>query len=85
MTALLGKLKEIVQTHTENELLVTCGKTLEVLCMEGTAIYTRCNVARSTITDMCVNRYKEAIDEWRNLMEGVSLRINHQVWNLIIR
>lgn len=70
---LLNKLKDIVSVHTESEVLETCGKTLEVLCTKGTAIHTRCDTARSTITDMCVNRYKEAIDEWRNLMEGVSV------------
>lgn len=71
--ALLTNIKDIVSVQSESEVLETCGKTLEVLCTEGTAIYTRCNVARSTITDMCVNRYKEAIDEWRNLVDDVSL------------
>ncbi|XP_077292414.1 stromal antigen isoform X2 [Arctopsyche grandis] len=68
--ALLTKLKDIVGVHTESEVLETCGKTLEILCTKGTAIHTKCDTARSTITDMCVNRYKEAIDDWRTLVEG---------------
>lgn len=70
LMSLLNKLRDIVGMHTETEVLETCGRTLELLCAEGTAIYTRCNVSRSTITDMCVNRYKEAIDDWRTLLEG---------------
>ena len=44
---------------------------MEVLCTEGTAIYTRCDVARSTLIDNLVNKYKEAMDDWRSLIEGV--------------
>lgn len=56
--------------HTDPEVLATCAKTLEFLCTERSAIYTRCDVARSNIVDQCVNRYKEAIDDWRNLIAG---------------
>lgn len=59
--------------HTDPEVLATCCKTLEFLCTERSAIYTRCDVARSNIVDQCVNRYKEAIDDWRNLIAGTSM------------
>ncbi|XP_052741649.1 cohesin subunit SA-1 isoform X2 [Bicyclus anynana] len=70
LALLLAKIREIVKTQTEAEVLETCGRTLEALCGEQHAVYTRCNVARATVTDMCVNRYKEAIDEYRSLLEG---------------
>lgn len=57
---------------TDNDVLDACAKTLEFLCTEGTAIYTRCDVARSTLIDTLVNKYKEAMDDWRSLIEGVS-------------
>lgn len=71
LTLLLNKLRDIVAAQTEAEAVEACGRTLEVLCSAQHAVYTRCNVARATITDMCVNRYKEAIDEFRSLIEGV--------------
>lgn len=71
LSLLLNKIREVVSVQTEAEVLETCGRTLEVLCTEQCGVYTRCNVARATITDMCVNRYKEAIDDYRTLIEGV--------------
>lgn len=68
----MNKIREIVSVQTEAEVVEACGRTLEYLCSEQCGVYTRCNVARATITDMCVNRYKEAIDEYRSLLEGVS-------------
>lgn len=70
LQALLAKLKHIAQVHHEPEVLETLAKTLEILCTEGHSIYTRCDVARSTIVDMIVQSYKEAIDDWRNLLLG---------------
>lgn len=68
---LLKKIQNIVDRSTDNDVLDACAKTLEFLCTEGTAIYTRCDVARSTIIDTLVNKYKEAMDDWRSLIEGV--------------
>lgn len=61
----------IMFVHTDRDVLEICAETLEFLCTEGSAIYTRCDVARSNIIDQCINRYKEAIDEWRNLIAGI--------------
>lgn len=70
LSLLLVKLREVVGAQTECEVLEACGRTLERLCDERAAVYSRCNVARATITDLCVNRYKEAVDEFRSLLEG---------------
>lgn len=74
LTLLLNKIRDMVSVQTEAEAVETCGRTLEALCGDQCGVYTRCNVARATITDMCVNRYKEAIDEFRSLIEGVRTR-----------
>lgn len=71
LTLLLNKIREIVRQQTECEVLETCGRTLEYLCSEQCAVYSRCKVARATITDMCVDKYREAIDDFRTLIEGV--------------
>lgn len=73
LTLLLNKLRDIVSTQAEAEVIEACGRTLEVVCAAPGALHTRCHVARATLTDMCVNRYKEAIDDYRTLIEGVSL------------
>ncbi|XP_047534423.1 cohesin subunit SA-1 isoform X1 [Vanessa atalanta] len=83
LTLLLNKIREIVKVQTEAEVLETCGRTLEVLCGEQHAVYTRCNVARATVTDMCVNRYKEAIDDYRSLVEGGETPDADEVFNVI--
>lgn len=67
---LLDKITLIMSISTDREVLEACAKTLEFLCTEGSAIYTQCDVARSNIIDESVNRYKEAIDDWRNLIAG---------------
>lgn len=84
LTLLLTKLREIVSAQTEAEVLETCGRTLETLCDSRCAVYSRCNVARATLTDMCVNRYKEAIDEFRSLVEGVSTFHSHSSISIIV-
>ncbi|XP_063827988.1 cohesin subunit SA-1 [Ostrinia nubilalis] len=83
LTLLLNKIREIVSVQTEAEVVEACGRTLEYLCSEQCGVYTRCNVARATITDMCVNRYKEAIDEYRSLLEGGETPDADEVFNVV--
>lgn len=61
----------------------TLAKTLEILCTEGHSIYTRCDVARSTIVDMIVTSYKDAIDDWRNLLLGEETPEADEIFNVI--
>lgn len=70
---LLETLKEIVKIHQETEVLETCAKSLEYLCTEGQAIFRPCDIARSTIIDMIVNRCKETLDDYKNLLAAVRI------------
>ncbi|KAG8222244.1 hypothetical protein J437_LFUL001442 [Ladona fulva] len=70
LDALLKLITEIVEKHTDSEVLETCAKTLEILCTEDTAIYTRCDVARSTLIDGVVNHFREAMDDYITLIAG---------------
>lgn len=74
LQALLSKLQEIIINHTESEVLETCSKTLEYLCKEGTHISIRCDVVKSIIIDHCVDKYNYAMDDWRNIINGVSIK-----------
>lgn len=76
-------MEHIILRHLDRDVLETCAKTLELLCTEGNAIYTRCDVARSNAIDQCVNRYKEAIDDWRNLIAGEEIPDEDEIYNVI--
>ncbi|XP_055376196.1 cohesin subunit SA-2 [Condylostylus longicornis] len=84
LQSLLDKMSHIMSIHTDREVLETCSKTLEYLCTEGTATYTRCDIARGNIIDQCVNKYKEAIDDWRNLIAGEELPNEDEIYTIII-
>uniref|UniRef100_A0A1A9X0J4 SCD domain-containing protein n=1 Tax=Glossina brevipalpis TaxID=37001 RepID=A0A1A9X0J4_9MUSC len=84
LQALLDKISYIMTVHTDRDVLETCAKTLEYLCTEGSATYTRCDVARSNIIDNAVNKYKDAIDDWRNLIAGEELPNEDDIYNITI-
>lgn len=46
-------------------------------------LYYRCDVARSTLIDSIVNKYKEAIDEYRNLIEGDEEPDEDEIFNVV--
>lgn len=83
LNMLLTKLKHIAEIHHEQEVLETCAKTLEFLCTDGHSLYTRCDVARSTIVDMIVASYKDAIDDWRNLLLGEETPNADETFNVV--
>uniref|UniRef100_T1PK51 STAG domain protein n=1 Tax=Musca domestica TaxID=7370 RepID=T1PK51_MUSDO len=83
LQSLLDKMSHIMSVHTDRDVLETCAKTLEYLCTEGSATYTRCDVARSNIIDNAVNKYKDAIEDWRNLIAGEELPNEDDIYNII--
>ncbi|XP_072766130.1 cohesin subunit SA-2 isoform X1 [Anoplolepis gracilipes] len=83
LDSLLNKIHVIVEKMHDTEVLDTAAKTLEHMCVEGHAIFTRCDVARSTLIDSIVNKYKEAIDEYRNLIEGDEEPDEDETFNVV--
>lgn len=83
LQALLVKLKHIASVQHEPEVLETLAKTLEILCTEGHSIFTKCDVARSTIVDMIVSSYKESIDDWRTLLLGEETPDADEIFNVV--
>ncbi|RXG56416.1 Cohesin subunit SA-2, partial [Armadillidium vulgare] len=67
---LLKLIKDVIDKQNDTEVLETAAKTLEVLCNEDFAIYSRCDIARSSLLDMIVSKYKEAHDEYITLIDG---------------
>ena len=70
LETLLNLIQEIVDKHSDTEVLEACAKTLEVLCDDKFAIYSRCDIARSKLCDIITNRYKESADDFMNLLNG---------------
>ena len=63
MILLAGLLQEVVDKHSDKEVLETCAKTLERLCDDRHAIYSRCDIARSRLLDM-VSHYNYWEGPW---------------------
>ena len=82
LDSLLNLIQEIVDKHAASEVLEACAKTLERLCDDKFAIYTRCDIARSRLLDMIASRYKEAIDEYTNLLAGREEPDQDDMYNL---
>ena len=75
LEALLRLMQNVVERHTETEVLENCAKTLEILCTEETAIYSRCDVIRSTLIDRLVNKLREILDDYTTLIAGVRISL----------
>lgn len=59
---LLDILQEIINKHTDTNVLHYCSACLAYLCNEDFAIYTKCNLIRSLIIDNLVNQFKTIMD-----------------------
>ncbi|XP_076435529.1 cohesin subunit SA-2-like [Babylonia areolata] len=64
LEALLQYLHEIVEKHTDADVLEACSKCFESLCCEEYAIAGRCDVARKTLIDTLVVKFHESVQEF---------------------
>ena len=55
---------DIVDKHTDSEVLLQCARVLENLCSDDYAIAGRCSVAKSTLVDELVQKYKQAFKDF---------------------
>ena len=53
------------------------------MCVDGAAIFTRCDVARSTLIDSIVNKYKESMDEYRTLIDGAEIPDEDEIFHVV--
>ena len=63
LESLLRLMKTVVERRTETKVLENCAKSLEVLCTEDHAIYSRCHVIRSTLFDYLDRRLRDVLKE----------------------
>lgn len=64
LEGLLRYLQEIVEKHTDQEVLEACSKCFECLCSEQYAIAGKCDVAKKTLIDGLVVKFKEAMMDY---------------------
>ena len=77
LESLLRLMQNVVERHSETEVLENCAKTLEIFCTEEHAIYSRCDVIRSTLIDRLVNKLREVLDDYSNIIAGVRFSKEH--------
>ncbi|XP_025079886.1 cohesin subunit SA-1-like isoform X2 [Pomacea canaliculata] len=64
LEALLRYLHEIVEKHTDGEVLESCSRCFENLCSEEYAIAGKCDVARKTLIDSLVVKFRDSVQEF---------------------
>uniref|UniRef100_A0A3Q2NQE3 Cohesin subunit SA n=1 Tax=Fundulus heteroclitus TaxID=8078 RepID=A0A3Q2NQE3_FUNHE len=68
LEALLRQIKEIVEKHTDTEVLESCSKTYHALCNEEFTIFNRVDIARSQLLDELVDKFSRLLEDF--LQEG---------------
>ena len=80
---LLMLIQDIVDKHSDKSVLEACAMTLDRLCNDKFAICSRCDVARSRLLDMVSNGYKEATDDYLNLLQGNEQPNDDEMFRLV--
>lgn len=83
LDSLLKLLHEVVDKHSDTDVLETTAITLEKLCDDQFHIYNRCHIARSKLLDLITDRYKEALDEYQNLVSGEEIPDQDETFALV--
>ncbi len=64
LDALLRQVRDVVEKHTDTDVLEACSMTFHALCNEEFTIYNRVDIVRSQMLD-------EQIDKFHRLLEDV--------------
>ncbi|XP_023198274.1 cohesin subunit SA-2-like isoform X1 [Xiphophorus maculatus] len=68
MDALLRQIWEVVDKHTDTEVLEACSTTYHYLCNEEFTIFNRVDIARSQLLDELVDKFNRLLEDF--LQEG---------------
>uniref|UniRef100_A0A8C9W5Y9 Cohesin subunit SA n=1 Tax=Scleropages formosus TaxID=113540 RepID=A0A8C9W5Y9_SCLFO len=68
LESLLRQIKEVVEKHTDTEVLEACSKTYHALCNEEFTIFNRVDIARSHLLDELVDKFNRLLEDF--LQEG---------------
>lgn len=73
LESLLRQIREIVEKHTDTEVLEACSKTYHALCNEEFTIFNRVDIARSQLLD-------ELVDKFNRLLEDFLQEVRRRRW-----
>uniref|UniRef100_A0A3B4YTT5 Cohesin subunit SA n=1 Tax=Seriola lalandi dorsalis TaxID=1841481 RepID=A0A3B4YTT5_SERLL len=68
LESLMRQIREIVEKHTDTEVLEACSKTYHALCNEEFTIFNRVDIARSQLLDELVDKFNRLLEDF--LQEG---------------
>uniref|UniRef100_A0A671NU57 Cohesin subunit SA n=1 Tax=Sinocyclocheilus anshuiensis TaxID=1608454 RepID=A0A671NU57_9TELE len=68
LDSLLRQIREIVEKHTDTDVLEACSKTYHSLCNEEFTIFNRVDIARSQLLDEQVDKFNRLLEDF--LQEG---------------
>ncbi|KAG9341743.1 hypothetical protein JZ751_018809 [Albula glossodonta] len=68
LDSLLRQIREIVEKHTDTDVLEACSKTYHALCNEEFTIFNRVDIARSQLLDELVDKFNRLLEDF--LQEG---------------
>uniref|UniRef100_A0A8C8GUT8 Cohesin subunit SA n=1 Tax=Oncorhynchus tshawytscha TaxID=74940 RepID=A0A8C8GUT8_ONCTS len=68
LESLLRQIREVVEKHTETDVLEACSMTYHALCNEEFTIFNRVDIARSQLLDELVDKFNRLLEDF--LLEG---------------
>ncbi|EMP35413.1 Cohesin subunit SA-2, partial [Chelonia mydas] len=68
LDALLRQIRDIVEKHTDTDVLEACSKTYHALCNEEFTIFNRVDIARSQLIDELADKFNRLLEDF--LQEG---------------
>ncbi|XP_014206258.1 cohesin subunit SA-1 isoform X2 [Copidosoma floridanum] len=80
---LLTKIHDIVERTHNTDVLDAVAKTLEYMCVPGSAIFRRCDVARLNLIDSIVLKYKEAMGAFKYVIDGGELPNEDDIFSVV--
>lgn len=64
LESLLRQIREIVEKHTDTEVLEACSKTYHALCNEEFTIFNKVDIARSQLLDELVDKFNRLLEDF---------------------
>uniref|UniRef100_A0A8C0FQQ6 Cohesin subunit SA n=1 Tax=Bubo bubo TaxID=30461 RepID=A0A8C0FQQ6_BUBBB len=76
LDALLRQIRDIVEKHTDIDVLEACSKTYHALCNEEFTIFNRVDIARSQLIDELADKFNRLLEDF---LQEVLYKINFNV------
>lgn len=64
LESLLRQIREIVEKHTDTDVLEACSKTYHALCNEEFTIFNRVDIGRSQLLDELVDKFNRLLEDF---------------------